>query len=151
MAGRVVGLWHTAVVVRDMDEALAFYRDLLGLEVESESVVPRSVAEPVVGVPVEEIRSVFLRFPGTDVRLEVHDYRGLERYPAACRPCDYGSGHFCVYVDDVDALYARLIEAGHRTRGPVVTVQEGHNAGAKVVYAISPDGYHLELFQPPPA
>jgi lactoylglutathione lyase len=148
-SGRVTGFWHAAVVVRDMDEALAFYRDLLGLEQESDYRVPGKVAAPIVGVPVDEIHTVFLCFPGSDAKLELHRYHASGRQSAACRPCDYGSGHFCLYVDDLDAIYQRLVEAGHATRGPVATITEGPNLGARVVYAIGPDGYHIELYQPP--
>ena len=71
--------------------------------------------------------------------------------PASARPCDYGAGHFCLYVDDLDAIHGRLVEAGFSARGPVIHIDRGPRTGAKVVYTIDPDGYHVELYQLPDA
>ena len=149
--GRVTGFWHAGVTVRDMDAALRFYRDALGLEVESETRLDGAYAGPIVGLEPESILAVFLRVPGTQTRVELFEYHGLERHPASARPCDPGTGHFCLFVDDLDAVHARLARCGFADRGPVVTIDRGPRTGAKVVYAIDPDGYHVELFERPPA
>lgn len=148
--GSVTGFWHAGVSVRDMDAALRFYRDGLGLEVEADYFNEPGLARLVVQVPFETMHVVFLRVPGSDARLELHEYGGLERHSASAPPSDYGTGHFCLYVDDADAVCERLWSTGFKTRGPVHTFPAGTaRAGAKAVYAISPDGYHVELFEPP--
>ena len=149
--GRVIGFWHAGVTVSDMDAALRFYRDLLGLEVESRRELEGAYAGSIVGLEIESIEAVFLTVPGSDARLELFEYRGVERHSGSCRPCDHGAGHVCLYVDDLDALHDRLQEAGFAARTEVVAIEEGPRAGAKVVYAIDPDGYHVELYQPPAA
>src|SRR5918996_6497738 len=105
--GRVTGFYHAGVTVRDMEEALRFYRDALGLEVESSRRLRGRDVEPIVGVEPEALVSVMLGVPGSDARVELFEYQGIERHPASSRPCDYGAGHFCLFVDDADAVHRR--------------------------------------------
>jgi catechol 2,3-dioxygenase-like lactoylglutathione lyase family enzyme len=147
-AGRVTGFFHVGLTVGDMSEALRFYRDALGLELESSGERPGPAVEPVVGVEPERLAFAWLRVPGSDARIELFEYQGIERFSAAARPCDVGYGHFCLYVDDLDLVYRRLQEGGFGSRRPPFTVESGAHAGARAVYATSPDGYNVELYQP---
>ena len=129
----VTGFFHGGITVSDMERALVFYRDGLGLEQE-----------------FDHIRAVYLRIPGGGF-VELLEYVGVERMPAASRPCDYGAGHLCLYVDDVTAVHARLVGLGFAARSSdVVDITAGPNAGARSVYMIDPDGYAVELFQKRP-
>jgi lactoylglutathione lyase len=144
----VAGFFHAGVTVRDLEESLRFYRDALRLEVETLRRTDGKNAAPIVGFEADRIASAMLRIPGTDARVELVEYQGIERHSASCRPCDFGSGHFSLFVDDADALYQRLLDHGFTIRGSdVVTVSWGPHAGAKVMYAIDPDGYHVELLE----
>jgi catechol 2,3-dioxygenase-like lactoylglutathione lyase family enzyme len=146
--GRVTGFFHVGLTVRSMDEALRFYRDALGLELESLGERPGAAVAPVVGVEPERLVVAWLRVPGSDARLELFEYQGIERFSAAARPCDIGYGHVCLYVDDLDLAYRRLREGGYGSRREPFTVESGPHRGARAVYATSPDGYNVELYQP---
>jgi catechol 2,3-dioxygenase-like lactoylglutathione lyase family enzyme len=148
--GHVTGFFHVGLTVGDMDEALRFYRDALGLELESLGERPGDAVAPVIGVEPERIIVAWLRVPGSDSRVEIFEYQGIERFSAAARPCDIGYGHFCLHVDDLDAVYQRLRDAGYHSRREPFTVTSGPHLGAKAVYATSPDGYNVELYQAPP-
>jgi len=150
-AGHVTGFFHVGLTVGDMDEALRFYRDALGLELESLGERPGDAVAPVIGVEPERIIVAWLRVPHSDARLEIFEYQGIERFSAAARPCDIGYGHFCLYVDDLDAVYRRLRDGGYGSRREPFTVTSGPHLGAKAVYTTSPDGYNVELYQPAPA
>lgn len=146
-----VGFFHAGVTVSDMDRALAFYRDALGLELVSDVLIDQPYIFEIAAVAGEAIRVVFLRVPGSDAHVELLEYRGLERQPASSRPCDPGSGHFCLHTADVMAAQRRLRDAGFSTRSAsAVEVTQGPRTGALIVYATDPDGYHVELFQAPP-
>ena len=70
---------------------------------------------------------------------------------AASRPCDFGAGHLCLYVDDVEAMHARLVGLGFAARSSeVVDITAGPNTGARSCYMTDPDGYAVELFQKRP-
>jgi catechol 2,3-dioxygenase-like lactoylglutathione lyase family enzyme len=140
-------MWHAGITVRDLDVSIAFYRDALGLELLRETK-SSSVAESTWNLPGASARIAFLAVPGTAVCIELLEYRGVERHPASSRPCDFGNGHLCLYVDDLPALHGRLVAAGHSSRsGDTVTITTGPLAGSRVVYMLDPDGYHVELFE----
>jgi lactoylglutathione lyase len=144
----VRGVFHAGVTVSDMDIALGFYRDGLGLEVETDVVGDFPYLFQISMIPAEAIRTVFLRVPGSEVRVELVEYRGIERHSASSRPCDPGSGHLCLETDDIGALEQRLRARGFRMRAESpVEIGAGPRRGAKVIYSIDPDGYYVELFQ----
>ena len=149
--GQVTGFFHVGLSVGDMDEALRFYRDALGFELESLGERPGEAVAPVIGLQPERLIVAWLRVPNSDARIEIFEYPGIERFSAAARPCDIGYGHFCVYVDDLDAVYQRLRDGGYGSRREPFVVTSGPHLGAKAVYATSPDGYNVELYQPAPA
>jgi catechol 2,3-dioxygenase-like lactoylglutathione lyase family enzyme len=145
--GQVTGFFHVGLTVGDIEEALRFYGDTLGLEFESRGEREGAAVAPVIGIEPERLLFAWLRIPGSDARIEIFEYQGIERLPAAARPCDIGYGHFCLYVDDLDAVYERLVRGGYSSRRPPFTIESGAHAGAKAVYATSPDGYNIELYQ----
>jgi catechol 2,3-dioxygenase-like lactoylglutathione lyase family enzyme len=150
-AGRVTGVFHAGVTVSDMDAALRFYRDGLGLEVAFDGESAIGTARRIWAIDPERVRVVFLRVPGSDTLVELFEFQGIERHGASARPCDYGAGHMCLFVEDLDALHARLVAAGFRSRaGEVITIEDGPHAGAKVAYLVDPDGYHVEAYQKAP-
>jgi lactoylglutathione lyase len=148
----ITGFFHGGVTVRDMDVSLHFYRDGLGLDVHYDRILDAPYLKEVLGLPLHHIRGVYLRIPGSDGFVELLEYRGIERLSAESRPCDYGAGHLCLYVDDVEALHARLVGLGFHARSErVVDITAGPNAGARSCYMSDPDGYAVELFQKPAA
>ena len=122
----------------------------LGLDQEFDRILDAPYLRAVLGLEFDHIRAVYLRIPGGGF-VELLEYVGVERMPAASRPCDYGAGHLCLYVDDVAAMHARLVGLGFAARSAdVVDITAGPNAGARSVYMIDPDGYAVELFQKRP-
>src|SRR5436309_8666454 len=111
----VTGFFHGGITVSDMDRALVFYRDGLGLEQEFDRILDAPYLKTVLGLEFDHARVVYLRVPGGGF-VELLEYVGVERMPAASRPCDYGAGHLCLYVDDVVAIHARLVELGYSAR-----------------------------------
>jgi lactoylglutathione lyase len=146
----ITGFFHGGVTVREMEASLGFYRDGLGLEVHYDRILDAQYLNEVLGLPFDHIRAVYLQIPGNTGFVELLEYRGIERMSAESRPCDYGAGHLCLYVDDVAALHARLVLLGYhaRSQGPV-DITAGPNAGARSCYMSDPDGYAVELFQKP--
>ncbi len=147
----VTGFFHGGVTVSDMDRALVFYRDGLGLEQAFDRILDAPYLKAVLGLDFDHIRAVYLHIPGGGF-VELLQYAGIERLSAASRPCDPGAGHLCLYVDDVEALYGRLVALGFSARSEgVVDIDAGPNQGARSCYMADADGYAVELFQKPPA
>ncbi len=147
----VTGFFHGGITVSDMDRALVFYRDGLGLEAAYDRILDAPYLKAVLGLDFDHIRAVYLHIPGGGF-VELLQYAGIERLPAASRPCDPGAGHLCLYVDDVEALHGRLVALGFSARSEgVVDIDAGPNQGARSCYMADADGYAVELFQKPPA
>ncbi len=147
----VTGFFHGGITVSDMDRALVFYRDGLGLEAAFDRILDAPYLKVVLGITFDHIRAVYLNLPGGGF-VELLQYAGIERLPASSRPCDPGAGHLCLYVDDVGTLYERLVGLGFSARSKgVVDIDAGPNQGARSCYMADADGYAVELFQKPPA
>jgi methylmalonyl-CoA/ethylmalonyl-CoA epimerase len=87
---------HLAVAVTNLDDALAFYRDALGLTLEC-----------VQDVPTEAVRVAILPLGNGEIELmqPTRDDTGVAKWLAK-----RGSGlhHVCLQVDDIGAALARL-------------------------------------------
>ena len=141
---------HAGLTVRDLDRALAFYTDALGMAPVMEVQERRGgYWSEIVGYPDLDVRFVHVAFPGDDARLELVEYRTPPARGDAGEPRDVGVTHVCLVVDDVAALAERLEAAGAPLYSPPVTVTEGPNTGGVGLYVRDPDGITIELFQPP--
>ena len=105
----------------------------------------------MLGLQFDYIRGVYLRIPGGGF-VELLEYVGIERFPAAARPCDPGGGHLCLYVDDVEAVHARLVGLGFKARSEhVVDITRVPIRAPGRATSPDPDGFAVELFQRPPS
>jgi catechol 2,3-dioxygenase-like lactoylglutathione lyase family enzyme len=144
----IAGLHHVGVTVADLDRSLGFYRDLLGLHVETR--VSDVEAEDVTGIPGARLSIADLDLPDGRV-IELIEYTSAGGQPLDQRTSDAGSAHLAIAVDDIDAAWARLTDAGVTVRSPPVTlVDSGPRwTGARVLYAVDPDGVTVELVEDP--
>jgi catechol 2,3-dioxygenase-like lactoylglutathione lyase family enzyme len=144
----VTGFWHVGITVSDLERSLAFYRDGLGLQVTSTAVSSSAAAE-VWDLPGASADVVYLAVPGSDAMVELLHFRTeVDASSAAARPWDPASAHFCLFVRDLDVLYACLATAGFCSRsGGVTQIVDGPLAGAKAAYLMDPDGHHVEVFE----
>lgn len=148
----IVGARHAGITVSDLERSLDFYCGLLGLELLWRRLYEEPEILEIVGVPeATGLEIAMLRIPGSDLDVELIEYRGCERRSGSTNPCNYGSGHFCVFVHDIEALYADLSSkgVGFRSAGPV-EMTRGSNRGGKSLYALDPDEYIFEFHERPP-
>jgi catechol 2,3-dioxygenase-like lactoylglutathione lyase family enzyme len=145
----VRGAFHTGFTVSNMERSLAFYRDLLGMEVLAE-FVPAEYFQRVVGFPGARARIAFLRAPNDAHRLELLEYESPRGEPTPRETNRPGNGHICFYVDDIVAMHRRLSAAGVTFVSDPIQITAGPNQGARAVYLRDPDGFTVELFQPRP-
>jgi catechol 2,3-dioxygenase-like lactoylglutathione lyase family enzyme len=88
-----------------------------------------------------------LRVPGSDQHIELIDYRGVQRTMVDPAPPTVGTAHVCLVVDELEAMYGRLRQAGALALSDPVVVPSGPNAGATAVYMRDPDGFCVELLE----
>ena len=125
---------HVAVVVDDMEKALSFWRDALGMELHE-----------LRDVPSEKSQVAFLPLPGAEVELvkPTTDDSGIAKYLAKRGP---GMHHICLEVDDIDGMMKQL-----RSRNIRLISDEPRTAADGKKYAfIHPEstaGVLVELYQ----
>src|SRR2546430_1895851 len=100
----IVGAHHTSFTVADLDRSLAFFRDRLALTVVSVREVHDDYFGRIVGLLGCRVRAALLRVPGSDHHVELFEYLTPQGQTCTPRPCDPGSAHLSLLVDDLPAL-----------------------------------------------
>lgn len=150
MTVQVRGAHHTGLTVASVARSLAFYRDMLGMEVIGEQLGTAEYLGRVTGFAGVRLKLAFLRVPGHEHILELIEYVSHPGEPTPGETNRPGNSHLCLLVDDVGAVHRDLTARGVRFISPEpVLVTEGINRGARVAYLRDPDGFTVELFQPP--
>src|SRR5690606_34614635 len=124
---------HTGFTVRSLEGSIAFYRDLLGMEVVFQWNPQAAYLGELVGYPTVDMHAAILRVPGTDVFLELLEYRNIPEKTVDMSNGNIGNGHIAFNVDDVDGFYEELTKAGVKSVSPPVTPTIGPNKGGRAV------------------
>lgn len=125
---------HVAIVVEDMEKALSFWRDALGMELYG-----------LRDVPAEKSQVAFLPLSGSEVELvqPTTDDSGIAKYLAKRGP---GMHHICLEVDDIEGMMFHL-----RSQGVRLINEEPRLAADGKKYAFihpeSTSGVLVELYQ----
>lgn len=127
---------HLAIAVPDLDAALAFYRDALGLELQRIEDVER-----------EGVRVAFLPLGDGEIELvqPTRDDTGVVKWMAKHGP---GMHHVCIQVADIEATLARLAAHGCELINPQPMAREDGTRYA-FVHPRSTFGVLVELYEKP--
>jgi lactoylglutathione lyase len=126
---RVKKLLHTRMRVSDMDQTIAFYRDVLGLDVVERKTSPRGSHLAFLSVPNSQELIELCSFP-----------------PSGPVTVQADLVHLAFEVDDLDEAIAQLAAKGVRiTDGPTRS-----SSGSRFLFIDAPDGYEVELIERPP-
>ncbi len=125
---------HIAIAVRDLDAALDFYRDALGLELAERREVPEEGVE-IAFLPAGEGEIELLR--------PLSEEGGVARF---LEKRGEGLHHVCLAVDDIDAAMERLRAAGAQVLSDEPRV-DAHGTRYVFVHPKSAHGVLLELYE----
>jgi catechol 2,3-dioxygenase-like lactoylglutathione lyase family enzyme len=151
--GLVVGSGNFfSPIVADLDKAIAFYRDGLGLDVTGAPA--NADANPALrnmfGLPDAQLRWTIGRPPAMRTGVEIVEVRKAESAAVERRVQDSGAFTLLVFVRDLDAAFGRVKQAG----APVVTLSGGPvtpgTSKTRAVVVKDPDGHFVELVQADP-
>ncbi len=126
---KITKLLHTRMRVSDMDETLAFYTQILGLQVVERKSSPRGS------------HLAFLAVPNSDELIELCSFP-----PSGPVTVQEDLVHLAFEVENLEdtlrALEAKQIKI---TDGPTRT-----SSGSRFIFIDAPDGYEIELIERPP-
>ena len=125
---QVKKLLHTRMRVSDMEQTIAFYTGVLGLEVLERKVSPRGS------------HLAFLKVPNSDELIELTSFP-----PSGPVNVQEDLVHLAFQVESLDDTIASLNAQGVKvTDGPTQT-----SSGSRFIFIDAPDGYEVELIERP--
>lgn len=130
---KITKINHVAIVVPEIEGALSFWRDALGLTVQD-----------VEDVPSQKSQVAFLPLDGSEIELvrPTTDDSGVAKFLA-----ERGAGihHLCLEVDDIDGMLADLKAKGVRLINDTAQALEGRKVA--FIHPKSANGVLVELYQ----
>jgi catechol 2,3-dioxygenase-like lactoylglutathione lyase family enzyme len=139
----IKGMDHMGFIVTDLEKAIAFYRDVVGLPEVRRLERDGGPIDNVLGYRNTHIKGAMLSL-GEGHLLELIQY--INPNPDG-RPTEeravIGGSHLGLRVEDIDAEFAKLVANGAKDLNPPVEVAPGR----KVCYMQDPDGNWIELLE----
>ncbi len=139
--------FHTGFIVKDLEAAVAFYSDVLGLNLTMRTERTGDFPTTLLGFPDTHIKGAFFDM-GDGHQLELIQYINPEGGVADFDKNDVRAAHLAFFVEDIDAFYENT-----RNRGliyptpPVPMYDDSGNLVRKASYCQDPDGNWLELVE----
>ena len=148
-AFRIISADHTGITVSNLERSLEFWQNVLGFEFSHRAHQTSEMASEITGVLGAEIKLAVVKAPGGH-KIELLEYLApADRQRGNLRPCDSGSVHVALLVEDLDAVLAQIAASGWKAAGKPQTLTAGPNAGKRVIYVRDPDGITIEFMQGP--
>jgi len=134
-------------IVSDLDKAIAFYRDALGLDIQGtpSNAKQNAPLRNMFGLPDAQLRWMVGRPPAMRTGVEIVEVKKADGKPVERRVQDPGAFTLIVLVRDIDAAFAKIKQAA----APVVTAGGRPIAvgRAKAFVTKDPDGHFVEVAQ----
>ena len=134
---------HTGFVVSDLERAVEFYRDVIGMEVTTRYERTGPGVEAVVGYKGAHLQVALMGAGGVHALelIKYHSPAPAER-PTSERSV-LGASHLAVQVDNIDDLFQAAVDNGATSLNPPTEVAPGRTA----CYMQDPDGNWIELIE----
>lgn len=131
---------HYGVTVSDLDRAVEFYRDVLGLDVVDEFSVEGTAF--ATGVGVEGASAEFVHLDGGASRIELVEYEPAGEERTESQLNQPGAKHLGFTVEDVAAIDERLPDGVETISEPQTT-----ESGSTILFVKDPEGNLIELLE----
>lgn len=135
---------HIGVVVRNLDKALFFWRDLLGFNIELMMDESGPEIDAILGLKNVHVTTVKMSAPegGMIELLHFHSHSDIEAWNG--KPYSTGITHIALTVHNLDLLYKKLLDAGYNfTNKPQIS----SDGKVKVIYCQGHENLLLELVE----
>lgn len=131
---------HVGLVVSDLDEAVSFYCDTLGLTVADEfTLASDGIA---TAIDVDDVTGDFAHLDAGDGIVELIEYDPTGEDCSGTAINQLGAKHVGFTVEDIDAFYENLPDDVDSISGP-----QHVEIGASILFFRDPDGNFLEVVE----
>lgn len=138
---------HFSFTVSNLDEALHFFCDLLGLTATPVVEVDNRNVKEIVGMPDALLRIALVQ-PPESRNIELIEYVKPKGEEIDLATCNAGVGHIAFVVDDLEKMYEDLSGKGVRFVSRPVWAPGNDGRGTwAVCYLRGPDGITIELIE----
>jgi lactoylglutathione lyase len=120
---------HTSITVRDMEESLRFYTEILGLEFERRRTIPENHAE-----------IAFVKDPISGARIELTHWEGKESFETGEQ-----LDHLAFEVKELDRTLLRMREKNVRVAKEPYRLSGGTS---RIAFVLDPNDVWIELIEP---
>jgi catechol 2,3-dioxygenase-like lactoylglutathione lyase family enzyme len=147
----ISGLFHPGCTVSNLEQALAFFGQTLGVEHVHGQVSNQPYLASVTGLPGCSLKLGFARAEGDSTPIELIECVHPPAFPSGTGFGIVGSAHPCWRVDSLDRLAERLASRGVAWRAAPWALSDGPWATARGVFLANADGFPIELVELPDA
>jgi len=138
---------HLSFSVSNMERALDFFCNALGLEASPIEDVAAENVRKIVGFPDARLRISMVNVPGGN-RIELIQYVSPEGTLVDSSTCNPGAAHIAFQVDDIEKMYKDLSGRGINFINPPEWGPGPDGAGTwGVSYLKGPDGITVEIME----
>ena len=138
-------LYHIGLTVENLEESVAFYRDVVGL-----AEIPESSDLEISGEWFDqltenqgaELRVSHLDLQGMQLQLVEYKAAGGERL--SLHHNRVGNPHLCINMTQIDERHAELLADGRFKISPIVTIGE---TSIRSFYVTDPNGVLVEFIE----
>ena len=140
----ILNIRHVGIVVSNLENSIAFYRDLLGFEIISNTLEPSLFIDKLLGISNSKLTTVKMKLPEGQV-LELLHFQSHQDPDIRIKDLvSVGITHFALTVKNIELLYTKLINHGVEFIHPPEKSPDGK---AIVTFCADPVGNYIELVQ----
>jgi len=144
----ITGIQHLSFTVSNLEEAIHFFHDLLGLEATLIREVKGERIEQILQMPGVSLRISNVTTPGNG-NIELIEYVAPTGKKIDLKTCNVGVAHLALEVDDIQKTYDDLTAKGVKFNHSPLWAGAGALKGWGICYLKGPDGITLEMMEAP--
>ena len=134
---------HVGIVVKNMENSLKFYRDILGLEIIRDMDEHGGYIDNMLSLDDVHVRTVKLSAGMGNTLIELLDFKSHNDNEIR-NFYTIGASHVALTVDNLEDLYKHLSENNVKFNAPP---QKSPDGLVKVTFCNDPDGTPIELVE----
>jgi len=141
----IVSINHFSYTVYNLEKAIIFYRDILGLSLMNVSSRDSAFSRDITGISDAVIRVAY--FKAENCCIELIQYIQGQGEGIDVSTCNPGASHICFNVQKFDDYVERLKVNGVKLKGKICVVPAGPNKERKVAYFGDMDYNTIEIIE----